>query len=65
MRTLLVLLVTGISLLGCAGQPPYKNTQLPVDQRVEDLVSRMTLEEKVGQRSRTKIRTITPPEANL
>lgn len=29
--------------------PPYMNTQLPVERRVEDLVSRMTLEEKVSQ----------------
>ena len=29
--------------------PDYKNTSLPIDQRVDDLVSRMTLEEKVGQ----------------
>ena len=26
--------------------PPYKNTALPIDQRVQDLVKRMTLEEK-------------------
>src|SRR2546421_2349087 len=29
--------------------PPYKNTSLPVARRVDDLVSRMTLEEKVAQ----------------
>jgi len=29
--------------------PDYKNPRLPVDQRVADLVSRMTLEEKVAQ----------------
>lgn len=28
---------------------PYKNPDLPVDERIEDLLSRMTLEEKVGQ----------------
>ena len=28
---------------------PYKNAQLPVNERVNDLLSRMTLEEKVGQ----------------
>lgn len=28
---------------------PYKNPNLPVAERVEDLLSRMTLEEKVGQ----------------
>jgi beta-glucosidase len=29
--------------------PLYKNPKLPVDQRVDDLVSRMTLEEKISQ----------------
>ena len=29
--------------------PPYKNPNLPIDVRVNDLVSRMTLEEKVSQ----------------
>jgi beta-glucosidase len=29
--------------------PPYKNSVLPVEQRLNDLLSRMTLEEKVGQ----------------
>ncbi|PJM74478.1 glycoside hydrolase family 3 N-terminal domain-containing protein [Bifidobacterium simiarum] len=28
---------------------PYKNPDLPVDERIADLLSRMTLEEKVGQ----------------
>ncbi|HLN77318.1 MAG TPA: glycoside hydrolase family 3 protein [Nocardioidaceae bacterium] len=31
------------------GQLPYEDATLPVDQRVADLLSRMTLEEKVGQ----------------
>jgi beta-glucosidase len=34
-------------------QPAFKNTTLPVDQRVNDLVSRMTLEEKVSQLGHT------------
>jgi beta-glucosidase len=29
--------------------PPYKNPSLPVERRIADLVSRMTLEEKVSQ----------------
>jgi beta-glucosidase len=33
--------------------PPYKNPNLPVEQRVADLVSRMTLEEKVSQLGHT------------
>lgn len=36
---------------GVSGQetPPYKDPSLPVEKRVDDLVSRMTLEEKVSQ----------------
>src|SRR5215217_3236286 len=30
-------------------KPPYLDPRLPVDRRVEDLVSRMTLEEKISQ----------------
>jgi beta-glucosidase len=33
--------------------PAYKNPKLPVEQRVDDLVSRMTLEEKVSQLGHT------------
>jgi len=41
------------SLAGAAADgkpvPPYKDPKLPVDARVKDLLSRMTLEEKVAQ----------------
>ena len=30
-------------------QPKYKNPNLPVEERVEDLMARMTLDEKVQQ----------------
>jgi beta-glucosidase len=33
---------------------PYENARLPVSQRVADLLSRMTLEEKVGQMTQTE-----------
>jgi len=32
------------------GEPAYRNAKLPVEQRVADLLSRMTLEEKVAAR---------------
>jgi beta-glucosidase len=35
----------------CTDQPDYLNTDLSVDQRVEDLVSRMSVEEKISQMS--------------
>ena len=34
---------------GQEGSLPYKNPALPIEKRVDDLVSRMTLEEKVSQ----------------
>lgn len=43
----IALSVTALSAL--AGEPPYKDPTLPVDQRVADLLGRMTLEEKVAQ----------------
>lgn len=46
-----LIMATGISGMVCA-QPsllPYKNPSLPVSTRVNDLLSRMTIEEKVGQ----------------
>jgi beta-glucosidase len=36
-----------------SAEPPYKNPKLPFEQRVDDLVSRMTLEEKVSQLGHT------------
>ena len=30
-------------------RPPYRNPTLPVERRIDDLLARMTLEEKVGQ----------------
>src|SRR3974390_2256983 len=33
--------------------PPYKNSSLSVDERVKDLLGRMTLEEKVAQMEST------------
>src|SRR5258708_22743149 len=59
-RTLLMQLFACLALLcvtasgqGKAAQadnmPPYRNPTLAIDDRVADLLSRMTLEEKVGQ----------------
>jgi len=42
--------VTIATAIGAVAQPlPFQNPALPTDQRVSDLVSRMTLEEKVSQ----------------
>src|SRR5262245_24031420 len=38
---------------------PYQNANLPVRNRVEDLLSRMTLEEKIGQMTQTERGAVT------
>jgi beta-glucosidase len=38
-----------VATLRTASSPPYRDPELPLEQRVEDLVSRMTLEEKTSQ----------------
>ena len=47
----LLALFTALTLLQSAPAqlPPYKNPALPVETRVQDLLSRMTLEEKFWQ----------------
>ncbi|MGH9931293.1 MAG: glycoside hydrolase family 3 N-terminal domain-containing protein [Pyrinomonadaceae bacterium] len=49
MAAVLIIVPAGAHLETQAGQPGYGNARLPVEQRVADLLSRMTLEEKVAQ----------------
>lgn len=51
MRQRLATLVLAVvaRVLGAQQSPPYQNQNLPFDVRARDLVSRMTLEEKVSQ----------------
>ena len=48
---LLACLLPGLTQSGAVGNPelPYKDPSLAIEKRVDDLVSRMTLEEKVSQ----------------
>ncbi len=46
---ILLILFAGSVMAAAQARAPYLNPSLPVDQRVRDLVSRMTLEEKIGQ----------------
>ncbi len=50
-RILLLLVPVGALCSAAPAQtvPPYRDAKLPVEQRVADLLSRMTLEEKVAQ----------------
>jgi beta-glucosidase len=43
------MLALTLSVAAFAQTPPYRNPNLPVEQRVADLLGRMTLEEKVAQ----------------
>jgi len=51
MRLLILLILCMVWLVGCVDLPPYQNTDLDVEERVKDLVSRMTAEEKISQMS--------------
>src|SRR5256885_16798863 len=46
---LVALIAVLAPLASGAQQPPYKDSQVPVQDRVADLLGRMTLEEKVAQ----------------
>ena len=45
----LSVLACGILAVSCAGTDVYKDPSAPVEKRVEDLLSKMTLEEKIYQ----------------
>ena len=51
MRNILLIMTIGISICSCSGEKNevYKDPNAPVSARVDDLLKRMTLEEKVGQ----------------
>ena len=44
-----LILVLSFTISLSAQDEPYRNSALPVEERVEDLLGRMTLEEKIGQ----------------
>jgi beta-glucosidase len=46
--------LAGVAAAPAAARAPCENPRLPVKQRVDDLLSRMTLEEKIGQMTQTE-----------
>jgi beta-glucosidase len=63
-RTLLLTaLVFAVAVAPAAAAAPYENPNLPVSKRVDDLLSRMSLEQKVGQMTQTE-RYQLEPDAN-
>jgi len=49
MKNILLLLIFFVSACSQVDHPKYKNPALPVEERVNDLIKKMTLEEKVAQ----------------
>ena len=49
---LLTVAACGLLLTGTAKEPLYRDSSAPLAERVDDLLSRMTLREKLGQLSR-------------
>lgn len=68
-KYLVAIIVMAGALVSCgtdSGQPRYKDASLSVEKRVNDLLSRMTLEEKVGQMNQfVGIEHIRASEAHL
>lgn len=58
--TLLSLL---IHALDAQNIQPYKNPELPIQQRIDDLLTRMTIEEKAGQLNQLNGGVLTGPQA--
>ncbi len=59
-NSLLIFTIILLSFNGIIAQEilPYKNAELPVQQRVADLISRMTLDEKISQMSMLSLRKL-------
>jgi beta-glucosidase len=57
-------LTSASAATSAAPTPPYKDPSLPVAQRVDDLMDRMTLDDKIGQMAQVE-RTALDPQQDL
>ncbi|HEV2327838.1 MAG TPA: glycoside hydrolase family 3 N-terminal domain-containing protein [Verrucomicrobiae bacterium] len=62
---LIIIALTATVSLALADEPPYEDPSLPVDQRVADLLGRMTLEEKARQLDLYDAKTTLVTKINL
>ncbi len=63
-KTILALCTSAL-MLSCSSEPLYKSSTAPIDRRVEDLVSRMTLAEKAAQLDMLAAKEIVIDETTL
>jgi beta-glucosidase len=68
-KSLVAAVILTVALIAAApsaaATKPYENPRLPVKQRVDDLLSRMTLEEKVGQMTQAERDSVTPDDTPI
>jgi beta-glucosidase len=63
-KLLFILFITAAGSQALGQLPVYKDAKQPVDQRIRDLLSRMTIEEKAGQLNQLNGGFFTGPAAN-
>lgn len=63
--TSLVICTTLVIFCSCSSTPCYKNADAPIQKRVDDLVARMTLEEKAAQLDMLSAKEIVVDENNF
>lgn len=61
---IIIFFLLGLQDMNAQTGLPYKNAKLPVEQRIKDLLSRMTLDEKVGQLNQINGGAFTGPALN-
>ena len=59
--SLSIVTTTYSALARQAAEPPYRNVSLAAGARADDLLSRMTLDEKIGQMTQADSNSLSPP----